>query len=77
MHIDIVRLAPEDLSATGEVLKAAYNVPSSREETLRRYLALQPEGFRQQRTLGHMRRGQPVPRGRRTTIYGQISLGLG
>ena len=32
MHIDIVRLTAEDLAATGEVLKAAYNVPNSREE---------------------------------------------
>src|SRR5579875_1312717 len=55
MHIDLVSLTPEDLAATGEVLKAAYNVPNSREETLRRYLALQPESFRQQRTLSHRR----------------------
>jgi len=77
MHIDLVSLTPEDLAATGEVLKAAYNVPNSREETLRRYLALQPESFCQQRTLSHMRHGRLVPRGRRTTIYGQISLGPG
>lgn len=38
---------------------------------------LQRYGFQQQRTLSHMRRGQPVQRGRRTTIYGQISLGMG
>jgi GNAT superfamily N-acetyltransferase len=34
-------------------------------------------GFRQQRTLSHMRRGKKVQRGRHTTLYGQTSLGLG
>ena len=33
-------------------------------------------GFVQTRSLGHMRRGLPVQRGRETTLYGQASLGL-
>jgi ribosomal protein S18 acetylase RimI-like enzyme len=34
-------------------------------------------GFKPQRTLSHMRRGEQVQRGRHTTVYGQASLGLG
>lgn len=34
-------------------------------------------GFKQQRTLSHMRKGEKVQRGRHTTLYGQASLGLG
>lgn len=44
MDIVIARLTSDDLAATGEVIKLAYNIPGSREDTLRRYLALQPEG---------------------------------
>jgi GNAT superfamily N-acetyltransferase len=34
-------------------------------------------GFRLQRSLRHMRGGQALPRARQTSLYGQISLGLG
>ena len=34
----------DDLAATDEVIKLAYNIPGSRADTLRRYLTLQPEG---------------------------------
>lgn len=41
------------------------------------YSLLERYGFRQQRALKHMRKGQPLERERRATLYGQASLGLG
>ncbi len=38
---------------------------------------LRTYGFRKLDSLRHMRKGNPVPRGRQTTLYGQASLGLG
>lgn len=44
MSLTVHPLTEAELDATNEVIKAAYNNPYGREETLRRYLALQPDG---------------------------------
>ena len=44
MHLSIHRFTEAELEVTNEVLKAAYNVPLSRKESLYRYLSLQPDG---------------------------------
>jgi GNAT superfamily N-acetyltransferase len=49
-------------------------VSASHQEALH---LLRTYGFRQQDSLRHMRKGNPVSRGRQTTLYGQASLALG
>ena len=44
MHTSIHLFTKAELEVTNEMLKAAYNVPLSRKESLCRYLALQPDG---------------------------------
>ncbi len=44
MHTSIHPFTEAELEITNEMLKAAYNVPLSRKESLCRYLALQPDG---------------------------------
>ncbi len=44
MHISIYPFTEAELEITNEMLKAAYNVPLSRKESLYRYLSLQPDG---------------------------------
>lgn len=44
MHISIHPFTEAELEVTNEMLKAAYNVPLSRKESLCRYLSLQPGG---------------------------------
>src|SRR5947209_1860476 len=44
MHTSIHLFTETELEVTNEMLKAAYNVPLSRKESLCRYLALQPDG---------------------------------
>lgn len=49
-------------------------VSASHQEALH---LLDTYGFRRLDSLRHMRKGNPVPRGRQTMLYGQASLGLG
>jgi predicted N-acetyltransferase YhbS len=49
-------------------------VSASHQEALH---LLRTHGFGKLDSLRHMRQGDPVPRGRQTTLYGQASLGLG
>ncbi len=44
MTFSLHPLCEADLDATDEVVKAAYNLPRSRKDTLRHYLTLQPDG---------------------------------
>ncbi len=44
MHISIHPFTKAEFEITNEMLKAAYNVPLSRRESLCRYLTLQPDG---------------------------------
>src|SRR5437016_9146522 len=44
MSISVHQMRESDIEATNVVIKAAYNNPHGREETLRRYLQLQPDG---------------------------------
>ncbi|HEV2581546.1 MAG TPA: GNAT family N-acetyltransferase, partial [Ktedonobacteraceae bacterium] len=44
MSLTVEILTEAELDAANEVIKAAYNNPHGRAETLRRYLALQPDG---------------------------------
>ena len=44
MHISIHPFTEAELEVTNEMLRAAYNVPLSRKESLCRYLSLQPGG---------------------------------
>ena len=44
MTFSLHSLLEADLDAVDEVVKAAYNIPRSRKDTLRQYLKLQPDG---------------------------------
>ncbi len=44
MTFSLHLLRESDLDAVDEVVKAAYNIPSSRKDTLQQYLELQPDG---------------------------------
>ncbi len=44
MPFSLQPILEADLNAVDEVVKAAYNIPSSRKDTLQQYLELQPDG---------------------------------